>query len=59
MSSLKVLISRNEEQTLAERKKKIVTETIDEKVQNQENLSNRNRRFQVGDFLSGYLENQY
>ena len=52
-------IPKYEEQILAERRKKIDTDTIDRKVNNHENPSKIMRRFQIGDFSAGYLENQY
>ena len=59
ISSGNVWIPKYEEQIFAERRKKIDTESIDKKVNNQENPSKIVIRFQIGDFWSGYLENQY
>ena len=43
---------------LAEMKKKIVTNVVDVKINNQDVGSNSFTRFQVGATLAGYLENQ-
>ena len=59
ISSENVWIPKYEEQILDERRKKIDTASIDKKVKNQENPSKMVRRFQTGDILSGYRENQY
>ena len=58
ISSMNVGIPKFEEPTLAAKKKKIVTRTIDVKISIQDVGSNSPRRFQIGDTLAGYLENQ-
>ena len=55
---MNVLIPKYVVPILAAIKKKIVTETIDVKISVQDVGSNSFTRFQVGDTLSGYLENQ-
>ena len=59
ISSENVSTPKYKEQILAERTKKIDTDSIDRKVNNHENSSIIMRRFQIGDFSAGYLENQY
>ena len=53
-----VRIPKYEVPILAAMKKKIVTNVIDVKINNQEVGSNSFTRFQVGATLAGYLENQ-
>ena len=56
---MNVRIPKYEVPILAARKKKIVTDAVDAKIKIQEGVSNSFTRFQVGDTLAGYLENQY
>ena len=55
---MNVRIPKYEVPILAAMKKKIVTNVIDVKINNQEVGSNSFTRFQVGATLAGYLENQ-
>ena len=59
ISSRNVRIPKHEVPTLAEMKKKIVTDMIESKINIQDVRSNSFRRFQIGATLAGYLENQY
>ena len=54
-----VRIPKCEVPILAEKKKKKDTEIIDENINVHDGGSNSFRRFHVGDFLAGNLENQY
>ena len=54
-----VEIPKYEEPILAEYRKKIVTVRTDKKVKNHDNPSKIIRRFQIGDLMAGYFENQY
>ena len=58
ISSLKVWRPKYEAPILAETKKNKDTERIDRNVNNQEMGSTNLTRFHLGDFCSGYLENQ-
>ena len=58
ISCMNVLIPKYEVPILAEKKKKIITDIIDEKIRIQDGVSNSFTRFQVGAILAGYLENQ-
>ena len=58
ISSVKVRIPKYEVPILAARKKKIVTNIMEIKINNQDVRSNSFSRFQVGATLAGYLENQ-
>ena len=58
ISSMNVRIPKCVVPILAAMKKKIVTNTIDVKINIQDVGSNSFRRFQVGATLAGYLENQ-
>ena len=59
ISSMNVRIPKYEVPILAAMKKKIVTNIIEIKINNQDGGSNRFRRFQVGATLAGYLDHQY
>ena len=59
ISSMNVRIPKYEVPILAAMKKKIDTNVIDVKINNQDVRSKSFRRFQVGAVLNGYLENQY
>ena len=54
-----IRIPKYEVPILAAMKKKIVTDTIDVKINIQDGVSNSFTRFQVEATLAGYLENQY
>ena len=59
ISSMNVRIPKCVVPILAAMKKKIVTNTIEIKINIQDVRSNSFKRFQVGATLAGYLENQY
>ena len=59
ISSVNVRIAKYEVPILAAMKKKIVTNTIEIKINIQDVRSNRFSRFQVGATLAGYLDHQY
>ena len=58
ISCMNVRIPKYDVPILATMKKKIVTKIIDVKINVQDGLSKSFARFQVGETLAGYLENQ-